>query len=161
MAKYDWVASPICLKYYEISICLTHLMKTPKLLVKPMIFKLLSILLTSKLYMLWYHLSIHNERPTVSLIMLFCSSSLAFSSESFFHQLTNPQKNFSLTSYCDLNAFLKYSHCTLYTCLSQHYHSALDSLFIYSLVYMTGFVPIINSRSAEILFDWTLCPGTS
>lgn len=69
---------PICLKYYEVSVHLTRQLETLKPLVKSMLFKQHSGLLTSKLHLLWHHLYIHNGLPTVSLIILFCSSRQVF-----------------------------------------------------------------------------------
>ena len=60
-------------------------METLKHLVKSMLFKLHSSLLTSKLHLLWHHLSIHHELPSLpdNAVLLFQTRSFSSSAHTY------------------------------------------------------------------------------
>lgn len=140
--------------------------ETLKPLVKSMLFKLHSSLLTSKLHLLWHHLSIHNELPTVSLIMLFCSSRPGLSLHQLIQTLpgsTNPwfsipQEKSSLSPQSDLNtSLLLDSHYSLFKCPSRAITLPWTVLFEKLDLNQQN----VSSVSTGILFCRSLRPGIS
>lgn len=134
-----------------------------------MIFKLLSILLTSELPLLWYHVSVYNQLAPVSLEMLFYSSRPSL----FFFFFINSYKSFQILEilnfpflqkiFLDLSVdmlFLSLLPLLLHTSITTLLPcTEISHLLIYMLVCVTGFVPTdCKLQECRILVFWVFVP---